>query len=73
MNALKSLKRLNYLNPSAASTLLNDAAYGNNRLNPVVNEVISYFYEQNNYRKMLKDEFNKLDASKKDKLKDIIK
>lgn len=73
INALKAIKRLNYLNPTLAHYLFEDATYWNDRINPDAKDALTFFYEEDQYKKMLKDEFQKLDAKKKDKLKEIIK
>ncbi len=73
MNAVKAIKRLNYLNSSIAQFLFEDAVYWNDRINPDAKDALIFFYEQDKYKKLLKDEFLKLDTKKRDRLKDIIK
>ncbi len=73
MNAIQSLKRLNYLNDRVLQYLFEDATYWNDRINPGTKDALSYFYEQNKYRKLIKDGFQKLDFQKKESLKSIIK
>ena len=73
LNAEKAIKRLNYLNPTLAQYLFENAIYWNSRINPDAKDALTFFYDQDQYKHLLKDEFQKLDQPKKDKLRDVIK
>ena len=71
MNAERAIKRLNYLNPILAQYLFENAIYWNSRINPDAKDALTFFYEEDQYKKLLKEEFQKLDPTTKNKLKEI--
>ncbi|MBP7496902.1 MAG: hypothetical protein KA792_04475 [Bacteroidales bacterium] len=73
MNAIKSLKRLNYLNETLAAYLFEDAVYWNSRINPDAKDALAFYYEQDQYKKLLKDLYDKSNSIIKNSLKEIIK
>jgi aminopeptidase N len=73
MNAIQALKRLNYLNEKVLKYIFEDATYWNNRINQDAKDALAFFYEQNQYRRMIKEGFTKLDSKSKNAISDIIK
>jgi aminopeptidase N len=53
MNAFQLLKRLNYLDKTAASNLISGYLYWNYKVSNAAKEVLVYFYQQNRYKEVI--------------------
>lgn len=73
MLAIAALKRINYLDKALVTYLFTAATYWSDQINEPAKTLLSYFYEQSAYKKMLKEAYSSSDAIVKGKLKTIIK
>lgn len=71
--AIASIKRINYLDKILIGYLFNALAYWSKPINEPAQTLLSACYEQNAYKKMIKDAYLISDAAMKEKLKAIIK
>lgn len=71
--SIAALKRINYLDKTLVDYLFNAATYWSKQINEPAQSLLSYFYEQTAYKRMINEAYAKADNAVKEKLKDIIK
>jgi hypothetical protein len=71
--AISAMKRINYLDEVLLDYLFNAATYWSAPVNTPAKTALSFYYEQNAYRKLIKSKFKMLSPEMKDGLKDVIK
>ena len=71
--AMNAMKRLNYLDGPLTGLLFKAGKYWSGQVNAPAKTVLEYFYEQTRYKKLIKDEYGKLDAEQKMAWKDLLK
>lgn len=72
-SSIYAMKRLNYLDAPLVGLLFKAGKYWSGLLNPSAKTTLEYFYEQTKYKKMIKDEYAKLDAEQRTQWKDLVK
>lgn len=71
-NAIQSLKRMNYLDDIFASFLVNNYFYWNDKVSSDAKDAISYFTQQNKFRKILKAQMMTRSEDEQKRLREII-
>lgn len=71
LNAMESLKKLNYLDAKMVQGLTNSAAHFNTRLSSVAEQNIQYYFKQAAYKKLISDIYasDRLNSTEKQALK----
>jgi aminopeptidase N len=71
--AIAALKRINYLDEVLLDYLFNAATYWSAPVNTPAKTALSFYYEQNAYRKGIKSNYKMLNQEMKEALKELIK
>jgi len=70
---MNAMKRLNYLDGPLTGLLFKAGKYWSGQVNAPARTVLEYFYEQSRYKKLIKEEYAKLNAEQKKDWKDLVK
>jgi len=73
ITAIQAVKRLNYLDENLVRYLFKAGKYWSDPINSIAKTTLEYFYEQNEYRKIIKLEYAKLNDEAKMQWKTLIK
>ena len=64
MNAITSLRNLNYADSETIKNMAEGYNYWNNKLKPVAIDALKYFYKQNKYKVLIENTFKEIGESK---------
>ncbi len=71
--AINAMKRLNYLDAPLTALLFKAGKYWSGQVNSTAKTTLEYFYEQSRYKKLIKEEYAKLNDEQKSQWKELIK
>ena len=69
--AITAFKRINYLDSTLAGYLFNAACYWSGPVNAPAKTALTFFFDQNAYKRLLKDQYKTLDGTMKETLKEF--